>query len=164
MYVNTRRRQHTRVHARKETCGVCDLWCVGCVCGVIGVCLMFIVAGVVGVSPLPLIGRPQKLGLPMVVCVECLPADKPCDVKFATRRGSDVAPRACALVCARVLVPPNLYIHTRTYIAGVVGVSCIGLYKIFVCLFGDCALVNTILGMQHLLDCTIFPSFMLLSI
>jgi len=30
----------------------------------------------------------------------------------------------------------------------------VGLYKIFVCLFGDCALVNTILGIQHLLYCT----------
>ena len=28
-----------------------------------------------------------------------------------------------------------------------------GLYKRFVCLFGDCALANTILGMQHLLYC-----------
>jgi len=30
----------------------------------------------------------------------------------------------------------------------------LGLYKRFVCLFGDCTLVNTILGMQHLLYCT----------
>ena len=30
----------------------------------------------------------------------------------------------------------------------------LGLYKIFVCLFGDYALVNTILSLQHLLDCT----------
>jgi len=29
----------------------------------------------------------------------------------------------------------------------------IDLYKIFVCLFGDCALANTILGIQHLLYC-----------
>jgi len=29
----------------------------------------------------------------------------------------------------------------------------VGLYKISVCIFGDCALVNTILGMQHLLYC-----------
>jgi len=28
------------------------------------------------------------------------------------------------------------------------------LYKIFVCVFGDCALVNTVLGIQHLLYCT----------
>ena len=28
---------------------------------------------------------------------------------------------------------------------------CVGLYKIFVCAFGDCALVNTFLGIQHLL-------------
>jgi len=33
-----------------------------------------------------------------------------------TRRSSaGVAPRACARVCTRVLVPPNLYIHTYTY-------------------------------------------------
>ena len=30
----------------------------------------------------------------------------------------------------------------------------LGLYKICVCLFGDCALVNTVLGIQHLLYCT----------
>jgi len=29
----------------------------------------------------------------------------------------------------------------------------VGLYKRFVCVFGDCALVNTIIGIQHLLDC-----------
>jgi len=48
----------------------------------------------------------------MVVCVECLPADKPWDVVFVTRLSSGVAPRACVRVYARVLVPPNLYIHT----------------------------------------------------
>jgi len=48
----------------------------------------------------------------MVVCVECLPADKPWDVVSVTRRSSGVAPRACVRVNARVLVPPNLYIHT----------------------------------------------------
>jgi len=48
----------------------------------------------------------------MVVCVECLPADKPWDVVSVTRRSSGVAPRACVRVYARVLVPPNLYIHT----------------------------------------------------
>ena len=48
----------------------------------------------------------------MVVCVECLPADKPWDVVSVTRRSSGVAPRACVRVYARVLVLPNLYIHT----------------------------------------------------
>jgi len=48
----------------------------------------------------------------MVVCVECLPVDKPWDVVSVTRRSSGVAPRACVRVYARVLVPPNLYIHT----------------------------------------------------
>jgi len=49
----------------------------------------------------------------MVVCVECLPADKPWDVVSATRRSSDWRGAAglCARVRARVLVPPNLYIH-----------------------------------------------------
>jgi len=51
----------------------------------------------------------------MVVCVECLPADKPWDVVSVTRRSSGVALRAYVRVYARVLVPPNLYIHT--YIA-----------------------------------------------
>ena len=52
----------------------------------------------------------------MVVCVECLraPADKPWDVvSVVTRRSSGVAPRACVRVYARVLAPPNLYIHTQ---------------------------------------------------
>jgi len=44
-----------------------------------------------------------------------LPADMPWDVVSVTRRSSGVAPRACVRVYARVLVPPNLYIHT--YIA-----------------------------------------------
>jgi len=52
----------------------------------------------------------------MVVCVECLPADKPWDVVCVTRRSSGVAPRACVRVYARVLVPPNLYIrYIHTY-------------------------------------------------
>jgi len=55
--------------------------------------------------------RPHRLGLPMVVRVECPPADKPWDVVSATRRSSGVAPRACVRVYARVLVQ-NLYIHT----------------------------------------------------
>jgi len=42
---------------------------------------------------------------------ECLPADKPWDVVSVTRRSSGVAPRACVRVYARVLVPPNLYMH-----------------------------------------------------
>ena len=61
-------------------------------------------------------GRSHRLGLPMMVCVECLPADKLWDVVSVTRRSSGVAPRACVRVYARVLVPPNLYIHTHTYI------------------------------------------------
>ena len=56
----------------------------------------------------------------MVVCVECLPADKAWDVVSATRRSSGMAPRACVRVYAHVLVPPNLYIHTYR---GRVGVS-----------------------------------------
>jgi len=44
----------------------------------------------------------------MVVCVECLPADKPWDVVsvIRRRRSSGVALRACVRVYARVLVPP----------------------------------------------------------
>jgi len=49
----------------------------------------------------------------MVVCVECLPADKPWDVVPAKRQSSGVAPRACVRVYARVLVPPNLYLDTQ---------------------------------------------------
>jgi len=45
--------------------------------------------------------------------VDCLPADKPWDVVSVTRRSSGgVAPQACVRVYTRVLVPPNLYIHT----------------------------------------------------
>jgi len=65
--------------------------------------------------PSPPFGRSHRLGLPMVVCVECLPADKPWDVVSATRRSSGVAPRACVRVYARVLVPPNLYMHTNIH-------------------------------------------------
>jgi len=43
---------------------------------------------------------------------ECLPANKPWDVVSATRHSSGLAPRACVRVYARMLVPPNLYIHT----------------------------------------------------
>jgi len=40
----------------------------------------------------------------------------------------------------------------------------VGLYKIFVCLFGDCALVNTIFGIEHLLYCNHPPRCKLQSI
>jgi len=36
-------------------------------------------------------------------------------VVSATRRSSGIAPRACVRVYARVLVPPNIYIHTYRY-------------------------------------------------
>jgi len=52
----------------------------------------------------------------MVVCVECLPANEPWDVGSATHRSSGVAPRACVRMYARVLVPPNLYIHTYIHV------------------------------------------------
>jgi len=51
---------------------------------------------------------PNRLGLPMVVCVKCLPADKPWDMVSEIRRSFGVALRACVRVYARVLVPPNL--------------------------------------------------------
>ena len=37
------------------------------------------------------------------------------NVVSVTRRSSGVAPRACVRVHARVLVPPNIYIHTQCY-------------------------------------------------
>jgi len=51
----------------------------------------------------------------MVVCVECLPADKPWDVVSATRRSSGVAPRACVRVYVRVCWCRRIftYIHTN---------------------------------------------------
>ena len=48
----------------------------------------------------------------LLLCVFCSVADKPWDVVSVTRRSYGVAPRACVRVYARVLVPPNLYIHT----------------------------------------------------
>ena len=49
----------------------------------------------------------------LLLCVFCSVADKPWDaVVSVTRRSSGVAPRACVRVYARVLLPPNLYIHT----------------------------------------------------
>jgi len=57
-------------------------------------------------------GRPHRLGLPMVVCVECLPADKPWDVVSATCRSSGVAPRACVRVYVRVTTRVvSMYMH-----------------------------------------------------
>ena len=46
----------------------------------------------------------------------------------------------------------HIYTHTHIYIC--IYTYTLGLYKIFVCLFGDFALVNIILGIQLLLDCT----------
>ena len=66
--------------------------------------------------PPPPVGLPHRLGLPMVVCVECMPADKPWNVMSATRRSSGVAPRACVRVCwcRRIFT----YINTlRRYLA-----------------------------------------------
>ena len=74
--------------------------------------------------------RGKRLGLPMLVCVECLPADKPWDVVSATRQSSGVAPRAYVRVYARVLVPPNLYIHAyidKSRVLGFARPSVIGL-------------------------------------
>jgi len=51
----------------------------------------------------------------MALCEECLHADMPWDLVSATHRSSGGAPRACVRVYARVLVPPNLYIHAYTY-------------------------------------------------
>ena len=56
---------------------------------------------------------PHRLRLPMMVCVECLPADKPWDVVSVTRRSYGVAPRACVRVYARVLSAAE---SLRTYI------------------------------------------------
>jgi len=54
------------------------------------------------------------IGLPTAVYMDCLPADTPWDVASATRRSSGVAPRACACVYARVLVPLVMYKHIYT--------------------------------------------------
>jgi len=40
----------------------------------------------------------------------------------------------------------------------------LGLYKIFDCLFGDCALVNTTLGIQHLVYCNLPPLYVAINI
>ena len=61
-------------------------------------------------------GRPHRLGLPMVVCVECLPADKQWDVVSATRRSSGVAPRTCVRVYARVCWCRRIFTYIHTYI------------------------------------------------
>jgi len=39
-----------------------------------------------------------------------------CDTRRSS--GAGVAPRACVRVYARVLVPPNLYIHTYMFLCG----------------------------------------------
>jgi len=51
----------------------------------------------------------------MVVCVECLPADKPWDVVSVTRQSSGVAPRACVRVYARVLGVPEGLLSVPTF-------------------------------------------------
>ena len=57
----------------------------------------------------------------------------------------------CVCVCARA----RARARARTVTVGRVGgASKLSLSKIFACLFGDCALVNTILGIVHLLYCT----------
>ena len=67
--------------------------------------------------PSPPFGRSHRLGLPMVVCVECLPADKPWDVVSVTRQssGSGLAPRGPVCACTRVCWCHRIftYIHTR---------------------------------------------------
>jgi len=47
----------------------------------------------------------------------------------------------------------------RWYIEYIKVGSGVGLYKIFVCVFGDGALVNTILDIPHLLYCTPPPLY-----
>ena len=61
--------------------------------------------------------RPHRLGLPMVVCVECLPADKPWGVVSATRRSSGVAPRACVrvYVCAGAAESVHIQVNPRAF-------------------------------------------------
>ena len=55
----------------------------------------------------------------MVVCVECLPADKPWDAVSVTRRSSGVAPRACVRVYARMCWCRRIftYIHGHSHYA-----------------------------------------------
>ena len=52
--------------------------------------------------------------------VNC-PGSRRMDVVSATGRSYGVAPRACVRLYARVLVPPNLYIHTyiHTYLQSI---------------------------------------------
>jgi len=53
----------------------------------------------------------------MVVCVECLPADKPWDVVSPTRRSSGVAPRACVVcACTRACAGAGAAESVHTYI------------------------------------------------
>ena len=59
-------------------------------------------------------------------------------------------------------VKPGVKLHTKAYLLRASRPAshstpasrlALGPYKIFVCKFGGCALVNTILGIQHLLYC-----------
>jgi len=83
-----------------------------------------------GVAPIGLTTTADPMGAPppevsAASASSSMPADKPWDVVSVTRRSSGVAPRACVRVYARVLVPPNLYIHA--YIPGIRGGGAAGL-------------------------------------
>jgi len=51
----------------------------------------------------------------MVVCVECLPADKPWDVVSVTRRSSGVAAGLCARVRACAGAAESLHTYIELY-------------------------------------------------
>jgi len=94
----------------------------------------------------------------MVVCVECLPADKPWDVVSVTRRSSGVGPRACVRVYARVLVPPNLYIHTYIQTGAHLGNHFIGVHVLVVLVFLSCRVLCGSVLVVCLCVCDLFLS------
>ena len=52
------------------------------------------------------------------------------NVVSVTRRSSGVAPRACVRVYARVLVPPNLYIHKYSSLCSCVLVTPFDIHRL----------------------------------
>ena len=60
--------------------------------------------------------------------------------------------------------PPFYAIHHTILVKAISCKGQVGLYKIFVCIFGECALVNTTLGIQHLVYCNLPPLYVAINI
>jgi len=106
MYVKIRRHQHTRVHAHTGPRSICITILIVCACESHTSVLRqrYVSCGPTGFYPVN-VNANTSIRNPTT------PPTHP-HLVSVTRRSSGVAPRACVRVYARVLVPPNLYMHT----------------------------------------------------